>query len=140
MADERVDDETILDDDNLLRRIPDNPSMIKYDRNLNAYRMTSACFADRLSGNKSVSVTLEQSLMESGGCHEDALRDDDEGLASIEVKVVRHELEHRQKVLRDPVPDDPHHGLVEGEKTKSCLRKVAKSSTILRLPVSKRDD
>lgn len=132
MTDERVDDPSIKDDDGLLRRVPNQPSMFKIDKNTNKKRLSSVCFRDNATKNREVSVTLEQPLLESGKTHDDALNGfENFGLARIKAGFVRHGLSQPQIVAKDPTPEDPHHGLVIGEKSKKTLSAIASSAEIL---------
>jgi hypothetical protein len=50
------DDLSIEDNEGLLRRVPNHPNMVKFDPNINAYRPSSACFCDRETQDREVSV------------------------------------------------------------------------------------
>lgn len=132
---ENIDDDiTIEDNDGILRRVPNWPDMIKFDKNMNAYRATSACFSDKDDG-KELSITLEQPLLDSGATLQDAIAGDPRfGLARLTAGFVRHAIAPAQKLLRAPTQDDPYHGLVIGEKSKKAKKALAKAATLVIQP------
>ena len=134
MADDISDDLTIEDADGLLRRVPNSPTMFKFDDNLKIYRPTSACFSDK-DGGVALSVTLERPLLEGGGAHQDAiLVDQNFGLARLEAGFVRHNVSPPQKIIRAPVDEDEHHALVVGEKSKAAKKAMAKAAKLVIQP------
>ena len=135
MADEHVDDLSIMDDEGLLRRVPNQPNMIKYDENIQAHRPTSACFCDRQTQDKELSITLEKPLKDSGGSEESAIQDNPGfGLARLLAGTVRHDITPNQIITRAPTGADPHHGLVIGDKTKATKRTLAKKASLIITP------
>lgn len=42
---------------------------------------------------------------------------------------------NNQKVVRDPLPEEPAHGLVIGNKTRSCRRNFAKETNWIIEPI-----
>lgn len=135
MSDEFEDDSSIEDEDGLLRRIPNWPSMLKYDKNLGSYRPSSVCFSDREGGTQ-LSITLKRLLLEAGGKIEDAIATFPHGfgVACLTAGFVRNEVSPSQIVIRQPTCEDPYHGLVVGEKSKSTRKTMAKNATILIQP------
>ena len=129
-----MDDNSILDEHGLLRRVPPWPNMIKYNENLHIYHPTSACFGDK-DGGAELSVDLQQSVLDSGGTIQDCIKDIPEfGLCKLTAGYVRHELNPAQAVRRDPLPKNPHHALIIGKKTKSVQRNMAKNAEMLIQP------
>lgn len=128
MADsDQSDDLTILNEDGLLRRIPHWPQMYKFDNNTKTYRLTSANFKD-----PELSVSLEKDLLNDAKEHSYLVRQLPEfGLARIKAKVPRQELNVKQKLVRDPTPEDPYHAIVYGKKGKGDCRKLAHASKIV---------
>ncbi len=72
-------------------------------------------------------------IVEKGADKERALKDHDGfGLVEFEVKLVRG---LKQSVVFDPLPQEPAHGLVVGEKRKGAFcRRVAKAARWVVLP------
>jgi hypothetical protein len=132
-----LDDKSIKDEDGLLRRIPCNPNMFKFDQNLQEHRPTSALFKDR-EGGVNLSITLEEPLLREGKEHKDAISSfPNFGLARIQTDFVRNELVDPQIIFRDPTPDDPFHGLVQGKKSRSTRKALAKHAKVVISPTFK---
>ena len=125
-----IDDTSITNCEGLLRRIPNWPNMYKFDQNTKKFRPTSALFSDRDKGYK-LSVTLEKPLLDSGEDHHKATHKIGFGLAKIIAGFVRTEITPNQIIQRSPTSEDPHHGLVIGEKNKSTRRALAKHAEII---------
>jgi len=135
MTDETVDDLSITDDEGLLRRVPNQPNMVKYDENIKAYRPTSVCFCDRETKDKELSITLEKSLTDSGERTESATQNNPGfGLARLLTGVVRDNITPQQIITRAPTDADPHHGLIIGDKTKSTKKNLAKQAVLIITP------
>lgn len=121
------DDETISNDCLLLRRIPSKPNLnIVWDGNKQCYRPSSASFENHPNGSP-MSIVLSDALDESNRPYESVLQGHDSGfsLAAISAGLAR---QCSQLVTRDPLPEEPAHGLVVGEKPKSVCRKLAKNA------------
>ena len=132
MTDIVEDDLTIEDDEGLLRRVPNWPNMVKFDSNINALRATSACFSDRETSDVEVSITLEKLLQESGGNHHDVISDNPGfGLARLMAGYARSK---GQIINQKPTDDDPHHGLIIGNKNKKTKSALAKNSVLVITP------
>ena len=132
MTDEVEDDLTIEDDEGLLRRVPNWPNMVKFDSNINSFRATSACFSDRDTSDVEVSITLEKPLQESGGNHHDVISDmPGFGLARLLAGFARSK---GQVINQRPTDDDPHHGLIIGDKNKRTKTALAKNSVLIIMP------
>ena len=121
-----VDDGTIGHDCRLLRRIAAKPELtIVWDSNLARWRPSSAAFADSPDGSP-MSVVLGSELEAAARQPESVLAGHDGfALAYITAGFVR---EQNQGVVRDPIPEEPAHGLVVGEKPKPVSRKMAKAA------------
>ena len=130
------DDRTILDDHGLLRRVPANPDMSKFDYNLGQTRPTSVAFRDR-NGSRELSITLEHDLIAGGGQHSEALEPDqaDAGLVRLRANFVRNHLSQPQSLCREPTDLDPHHGLVCGDKSRRDLKDMARNCEVV-LPLA----
>jgi len=121
-------DDSVSDDTLLLRRIPSRPKLtIIWDSNLGCWRPSSAAFEDHKNGSP-MSIVLEDTLIELGRALDSALTGHETGfsLAAITAGTAR---ENNQGVARDPVDDEPAHGVVFGRKTKKTSRNLARSST-----------
>ena len=133
MSHNKSDDQSISDEDHLLRRLPPFPNLVKQDHNNGGvFRLTSAVFTDRETNNVEVSATHKEGLESIGEPSVAALTpkqiDDGWGLASISCGFLRHEL--KQIIATDPTDEDPFHKLIVGTKTKSILREMAKRAVI----------
>ena len=133
--DEVVDDVTIRDDCQLLRRIPTKFKLnIIWDDNIQRWRPSSASFENHPNGTP-MSVVLMDDLENSGRSVTEVINDPDEfALAAITAGCARM---NNQKVIRDPLPEEPAHGLVVGNKTKSCRRNFAKEAIWIVEPKNK---
>ena len=121
------DDTTILDEDWLLRRIPNWPRMYMWCDNEQAYRPTSANFKDN-----ELSVSLEKDMLRDDKDHSEAVKNHPGyGLLKMPVRTVRHDLSNKQAIKRDPTNEDPYHALVLGEKSKGDCRKLRKASEVV---------
>ncbi len=119
------DDLTISDECGLLRRIPIKPKLnIVWDSNQGRWRPSSASFKDHPNGTP-MSIVLGDELDNTGRTPAEILiGHDDFALASITAGFAR---EQHQQVAREPLPEEPAHGIVIGEKKKAS-RKMAKAA------------
>lgn len=127
------DDNTISNEEGLLRRVPNWPNMVKFDANTNEIRPSSACFSDK-DGGEELSVTIETPHLAGGGTYESAAKEDGWGLAKVIAGTARTVSNPSQKLVRNPTPDDPHHGLVVGKKTRAAKRNLAKAAEMVVTP------
>ncbi|MEC9386974.1 hypothetical protein [Marinobacter sp. bablab_jr008] len=127
------DDDTIKDDEGLLRRVPNWPNMVKFDENKNEYRPSSACFSDKSDGVE-LSVTLETPLLENGSDHQSATKTKGFGLARVKAGIAREITEPKQCIMREPTDDDPYHGIIAGKKSKRAKQKLARSAELVIAP------
>lgn len=121
------DDLSIADETRLLRRIPVRPDVnIVWDGNNNRWRPSSASFDNHPDGSP-MSVVLGDALSDMGRSYESAMgrHGDDFALVAFTAGVAR---ENAQGVAREPVEDEPAHGVVFGNKTKRVKRNIAKNS------------
>ena len=138
MVDKPEDDTAIKDEEGLLRRVPNWPNMCKLDKNLNVYRPSSACFSDPATNDSEVSITLEQSLISSGGKVDDAIAGHPEfGLVRVIAGFVRKGLNFNQIIAKSPTDADPHHGLIIGKKNRATKKGLAKNSVVIINPKMK---
>lgn len=115
-----VDDPTILDPAELWRRIP--PRHFVRDENKNLVRPSSAAFEDHPSGSP-MSVFLAEDVIGSGrGPHDVLANCHGFALASITARLAR---DCSLGVARDPLPDEPSHTVVFGNKTYSVRNRLA---------------
>ncbi len=118
-----ADDDSILDDDNLYRRVPD--VQIVPDDNTGELRPTSKAFQNE-SGQKAMSVSHALKLEKHGGKPHDLIRNYPHCcLASITAGLTRT---HNQIVYYDEIEEDISHTHVEGKKTKGCRRTFSKQA------------
>lgn len=117
------DDPTIRDECDLLRRIPVKPDVnIIWDDNQKRWRPSSASFKDHPNGTP-MSIVLRDELENADRNPDEVLiGHDDFALAAITAGIAR---ENQQCIARDPLPDEPAHGIVIGEKKKAS-KKMAK--------------
>ena len=121
---EYKDDPSISDEAELWRRI--RPDQIVSDQNLGFDRSSSAAFNNSSDGSP-MSVIIEEIMREFGKGTEDVLR----GYKGFALAAITAGLARRNKqcVARDPLHNEPAHGVVIGKKTKSISRQLAKGST-----------
>jgi hypothetical protein len=127
----RADDPSILPDDPLWRRV--HPTQVIFDKNQGAHRPSSAAFGDHPNGTP-MSIVLGKDSLARGRTGEALLaKFDGYSLAAITATDAR---ENQQVVYRAPVPDEPDHGEVMGDKPKSVQRSFAKLAkwVVLRAP------
>ena len=124
------DDKSIKDEDLLYRRL--NPMWVV---NNGSPRISSAAFQNFKGGDK-LSANLESLLIQNSQTWQDLLQPMPEyGLAALSVGGVRG-LD--QGVEKDPLPDDPSHVHVIGNKSRSVRKKLARAAqlNILQFPKS----
>ncbi len=119
------DDESIRDDCELLRRVQVKPEFtVVWDENLGRWRPSSAAFRDHPNGSP-MSVVLRDVLEEQNRSLEEVLHGHTGfALAAITAGFAR---QCHQKIVRDPLPEEPAHAHVVGKKKKAS-RKMAKQS------------
>ena len=121
-----TDDATIANDAELWRRI--HPDWVVPDENTDRMRVSSAAFDNSPDGSPT-SVWLATIVRETGRSDADVLgRFEGEGyrLASLTAGQAR---ECKQRIARNPLPDEPAHAFLVGKKTKGakkCLARIAK--------------
>jgi hypothetical protein len=126
-----TDDPTILDDDNLWRRIP--PCHFIQDDNVGGVRPSSAAFDDHPNGSP-MSVVLESVAVQFGRGPMHVLAGHvGYALASVTAGLAR---QYQQGVAREPLADEPAHAVVFGNKTKRIKRELAKGSRWVTAPPS----
>lgn len=128
-----LDDSTLGDASVLWRRI--HPSWAVSDENRGGIRVSSAAFDNSRDGS-ATSVLIAEIVAASGHGPEDVLRGlDGYGLASLTAGAARV---CGQAVARDPLPDEPAHGLIAGSKTKGVKKRLAAAAVWVVLPPSAR--
>lgn len=123
------DDPTILDDDDLLRRL--HPRWIVWTSD--PPRISSAAFQNA-KGFEKLSANLGSLMAANAQTFEDLLVSfPGYGIASISVGLAR---ENRQSIEKAPEPEDPSHVHVEGAKPRLVQRKLARaaSDSVLKWP------
>lgn len=132
MADARADDNTILREHDLWRRIP--PWHLVPDSNAGNVRISKAAFEDDMGGDP-MSVTLAQTATDLGITHDQVLAGHEGfGLAALSAGTVR---DRAQRIVRDPQPNEPAHGLVIGNKTDGNRKAFAKAARWVAYPPGK---
>ena len=119
------DDVSIRDECELFRRVMINPGVhIIWDNNLGRWRPTSAAFRDHKNGSP-MSVVLGDILVELGRTPDDVL----DGHVGLALAVITAGLarQNNQGVVKDPLPEEPAHAHVVGEKKKAS-RAMAKAA------------
>lgn len=117
------DDPSIPNESHILRRI--SPKMVVEDKNAGVLRPSSQAYND--SSTSPMSVNLSCVMDESRRPYEDSLNNYPTAfLAKIEVRVVREVC--GLGVIKDPLPEEPAHGLVTGTKTRSVRKKLSSNS------------
>jgi hypothetical protein len=125
------DDPSIEDTSALWRRI--HPKQVIQDRNLGRWRPSSAAFQDSSNGSP-MSVMLAEIVEETGrGPREVLFAHPGYRLASIEAGLARR---CEQGVARDPLPIEPAHAVVFGDKPKRIQRALAMGAIWVTVPSS----
>jgi hypothetical protein len=120
---EYIDDDTILNEAELYRRVP--PQWLVRDENLGTVRPSSQAFQDSPNGSP-MSVTLADVLSAAGREPSSVLSGHQGfGLVAITAGLAR---ECQQGIMRDPTEEEPAHALVFGKKTGGVKSKFAKQS------------
>lgn len=121
-----MDDETILDEHGLLRRVPSWPDMTVWCEATGQLRPSSACFKDKATQDREVSTTLEFDLVAAGLEVESTIANfDGFGVVRIEAGFSRSKLRHPQAICRAPTTDDPFHALLIGDKNSKDRKRLA---------------
>lgn len=128
------DDPSIRNECELLRRVPCKLNVnLVWDDNENRWRPTSASFGDHPNGTP-MSVVLGDELEAAGrDASEVLVGHDNFALAAITASIAR---DCQQRVARDPLEEEPAHGLVIGEKKRSTRSKLAKAAKWVIAPVN----
>ena len=122
------DDPSIRDECKLLRRIPITKDFVVWDDNLNRLRPSSASFRDHPNGS-SMSIVLGDDLDDAGRSYSEVLKNHkDFALASITAELAR---ENKQAIVRDPLEEEPAHGLVIGKKRRADSRMAKAAQWII---------
>jgi hypothetical protein len=115
------DDRSIADTEELWRRV--HPAQIVPDDNKGLRRPSSAAFSDPSDGTP-MSICLSSLVIQSGRTPRDLLVGrQGTGLVGFRAHHVR---ELGLSVARDPLPEEPAHGIVVGIKTKQIQRRLAR--------------
>lgn len=118
-----ADDATIRDDAELWRRIP--PWHIVYDENRGRLRASSAAFEDHPNGSP-MSIVLGDDILRDGRSAQAIVHAfPGFAIAAFTAGLARS---CQQGIAREPLDDEPAHGVVFGRKTGSIKRMLAKSS------------
>lgn len=118
------DDPSVRNKCKLLRRIQIKKDFVVWDDNLNRLRPSSASFRDHPDGS-SMSIVLGDDLDEAGRNYSEVLNDHSNfALATITAELAR---ENNQMIVRDPLKEEPAHGLVVGKK-RGADSKMAKAA------------
>jgi len=119
------DDASIRDEERLFRRF--HLMLLVRDDDTGLARVSSGAFKD-----KELSIQIESVLAENGGSADSCLRGHDaHRLVSITAGNAR---QFNQAVCRDPLPEDPSHGLVCGSKNSKTVHEGLRVSAIWVIP------
>lgn len=118
-----ADDPSVRDEAELLRRIP--PEHVVPDQNQGGIRISSAAFTDHPNGSP-MSVVLAEVLAGTGRSSQDVLV----GLQGFALAMITAGLarECHQGIAREPLEDEPAHGVVFGRKTRAVMRGLASAA------------
>lgn len=117
------DDPSILDGDDLWRRIP--PWHVVEDKNRGGKRISKAAFEDHPDGSP-MSVLLAKEVTASGRDAHSVIADyDDFCLASVPAGLARS---LNQGIVRKPLDDEPAHAEVFGKKTDGVRKRFAREA------------
>jgi hypothetical protein len=119
------DDASILDDERLFRRV--HLSQLVKDDDTGLARVSSGVFK-----NKELSVNIESILVKTGSSPGECLHNYRvHKLISIKAGSARR---LSQAVCRDPLPDDPSHGLVYGSKNSKSIHDGLRAAAMWEIP------
>lgn len=117
---EYEDDPSIPDRSDLYRRV--HPDQVVFDKNTGEFRPSSAAFKDHPNGSP-MSVNL---LCEMQALNVDPVEYTLRGFAAYHLAIIECGFTRslNQAIAREPLPDNPAHGVVFGEKHKKkvCRR------------------
>jgi hypothetical protein len=118
-----ADDATILDDWRLLRRIPSQPGIyIIWDENRQIWKISSQAFKNHKDSPLAMSVHIERVLWDAGLTYQAVIQDSRKfALAGFAVQVARA---NGQTITRQPLPGDPAHAHVNGQKPKRVQESI----------------
>jgi hypothetical protein len=124
-----ADDQSIADDAILWRRI--HPNHFIHDENRGGLRPSSAAFANHKSRQVMSVILADVSLRCDRGPNEVLALYSGYALAAITAGTAR---ECQQAVVPEPLPDEPGHAVVAGEKTKAVMRRLAAAAVWIIAP------
>jgi hypothetical protein len=112
-----LDDNTVLDEWRLFRRIPSQPRVyIVWDKNRGEWRISSQAFKGFRDDPRKFSVYIENVLVENGLDASSVLLDAEKfAIAAVTAAFARGQ---GQEIERNPLPNDPSHAHVVGDKKK----------------------
>lgn len=111
----------IYDEDNVLRRVPTNPSYIKPDGTINSYSFRKRKGEDGISVNLERLSSFTKTTM--GSTEFRVLR--------INVGTIRNVINDGLNVKHNPILDNEAHSLIVGDVSKSKQKKLVKNSSEL---------
>lgn len=122
-GEEYTDDASIGDEAFLWRRVP--PWHFVFDENLGRRRPSSAAFENHPNGTP-MSILIASLVVESGRQPVSVLSGHDGfALAQFKAGLARSQ---RQGVAKEPLPDEPAHGVVFGAKTNSVKKALSRGA------------
>ncbi|GAB4135358.1 MAG: hypothetical protein Tsb009_01510 [Planctomycetaceae bacterium] len=126
-----IDDSSIPDEAILWRRIP--PNWVVFDQKTNQLRPSSQSFDNHRDGS-GMSVVLANEVIANGRSEENVLEGHEGfGLVAINAGLAR---KLNQKIVRDPLPDEPAHMEICGDKTKGVKKAFARAAVWIVKPTS----
>jgi len=109
----------ISDKDNVLRRVPINPSYIKPDGTINSYSFRKRKGEDGLSVNLEKLTSFKETTLGTSNFR----------VLKVNVGVIRYTINDGLDVIHDPLPNNTAHSLITGNISKSKQKKLIKNST-----------
>jgi len=108
----------VYDKDNVLRRVPTNPSYIKPDGTINSYSFR------KRKGEDGISVNLER----LSSFAKTTMGSKDYRVLKINVGTIRNVINDGLDVKHSPISENNAHSLITGEVSKSKQKKLVKNS------------
>lgn len=123
--DTSLDDASIGDEEYLIRRVDPVYHVVKDPKAIGGCRIASSLYTTSSGGNDGMSVDLQASI-EAAGLNAREFVSSPKYIGSIRFQV-RIARATNLQVSRDPLPDNPHHGLVWNQGGKSFSKAQQKA-------------
>jgi len=109
----------IYNKDNILRRVPTNPSYIKPDGTINSYSFR------KRKGENGISVNLER----LSSYTKTTMGSSNFRVLKLNVGTIRNLINDGLDVIHDQIPNNEAHSLITGNVSKSKQKQLVKHST-----------